>query len=69
MPEPIPPRVLRLIKAEKGLSRDERFLSISAVVVTLVAAILSYLLKSPMPMVLAFAFAAVSVALLEVEEN
>jgi hypothetical protein len=69
MPEPIPPRVLRLIKAQKGLSGDERFLSISAVVVTVVAAILSYLLQSPMPIVLAFAFGAVTVALLEVEDN
>jgi hypothetical protein len=69
MPEPIPREVLRLIKAEKGLCGEERLWSSAAVVVTVIATILSYLLKSPMPMVLAFAFAAVIVALLEVEEN
>lgn len=69
MPEPIPPQVLKLIKAERGLCGEERFLSIAAVVVTVTAAILSYCLKSPMPMVLAFAFGAITVALLEVEEN
>ena len=69
MPEPIPPQVLKLIKAERGLCGEERFWSIAAVVVTVVATILSYCLKSPMPMVLAFAFAAITVAMLEVEEN
>ena len=69
MPEPIPAEALRVMKAEKGLCGEERLWSIAAVVVTLMAAILSYCLKSPMPMVLAFAFAAIAVALLEVEEN
>lgn len=69
MPEPIPREVLRLIKAEKGLCGEERLWSSAAVVVTVIATLLSYLFKSPMPMVLAFAFAAVIVALLEVEEN
>lgn len=68
MPEPIPPQVLRAIKAEKGLSGEERWGSIAAVVVSLSAPILSYFLKSPMPLVLAFAFSAVTVALLEVED-
>ncbi len=69
MPEPIPPKVLRAIKAEKGLSGQEKMGSIAAVVVTLSAAILSYCLKSPMPLVFAFAFSAFTVALLEVEDN
>lgn len=69
MPEPIPPRVLRLIKQEKGLTTQERFWSISAVIATIIAAIFSYFLNSPMPLVLAFAFGAVTVAQLEVEEN
>lgn len=69
MPEPIPRKALRAIKAEKGLSGEERFWSMAAVVVTVIAAILSYFLKCPMPMVLAFAFGAIAVALLEVEEN
>jgi hypothetical protein len=69
MPEPIPPQALQLIKAAKGLSASEKSWSISAVIVTLIAAILSYLLKCPMPLVLAFAYGAVTVARLEVEEN
>jgi hypothetical protein len=68
MPEPIPPQALRLIKAEKGMCASEKAWSISAVMVTLIAAILSYFLKSPMPLVLAFAFCAITVARLEVEE-
>jgi hypothetical protein len=69
MPEPIPPKVLRLIKAEKGLSPSEKWWSISAVILTLIAAISSYLLKCPMPIVFAFAFGAITVALMEIEEN
>lgn len=69
MPEPIPPQALKLIKAENGLSGEERLWSIAAVVVTVIAAFMSYFLKSPMPMVLAFAFGAITAALLEVEES
>ncbi len=69
MPEPIPCSVLRLIKAEKGWSTQERVLSIAAVTATLMAATFSYLLQSPMPLVFAFAFDAIAVALLEVEDN
>jgi hypothetical protein len=69
MPEPLPREALKLIKAEKGLSGEERFWSITSVIVTLIAAVLSYFLKCPMPMVLAFAFGAITVALLEVEDN
>ena len=69
MPEPIPRKALRAIKADKGLCAQERLWSIAAVAVTVIAAILSYFLKSPVPMVLAFAFCAIAVALLEVEEN
>jgi hypothetical protein len=69
MPEPIPPQALRFIKQEKGLTTQEKLWSISAVIVTIIAATLSYFLNSPMPLVLAFAFGAVTVAQLEVEEN
>lgn len=65
MPEPIPNKALRFIKAQKGLSKEERRWSIAAVSVTVVAAILSVLLKCPMPLFLAFAFDAVTVGLLE----
>ncbi|HEY9649533.1 MAG TPA: hypothetical protein V6C95_02640 [Coleofasciculaceae cyanobacterium] len=69
IPEPIPPDVLRLIKAEKGLSVSERGLSISAVIVAGIAAILSYILNCPMPLVLAFAFCAIAVGLLEDDDR
>jgi hypothetical protein len=69
MPEPIPPHALRLIKAEKGLTPNEKFWSSVAAIVTLMAAISSYFLKCPMPLVFAFAFGAVTVARLEVEDD
>lgn len=69
MPEPLPRTALKAIKAQKGLSSEERFWSISAVVVSIIAGISSYVLKCPMPLVLAFAFAAITVGLLEMEED
>jgi hypothetical protein len=68
MPEPIPPKALKLIKAEKGLCGEEKLWMTLAAIVSVVAAILSCILKSPMPIVLAFAFSAITVALLEVED-
>lgn len=68
IPEPIPTKILRTIKAEKGLCFEEKVWVISATVMTLVAAMLSYIFQCPMPIVFAFAFAAVTVAQLEVEE-
>jgi hypothetical protein len=68
MPEPIPSKVLRRIKAEKGLSSEERLWSASAIAATLIAIALSYITRSPMPLVFAFAFAAVVVGRLEVED-
>ena len=68
IPEPIPSNILRSIKAEKGLCAEEKVWIISATVLTLMAATLSYLLKCPMPLVFAFAFAAITVAQLEVED-
>lgn len=67
IPEPIPSHTLRTIKAEKGLCLEERLWLVIAVVATLAAPVLSYVLKSPMPLVLAFAFDAITVAKLEVE--
>ena len=69
IPEPIPVEALRGIKADKGLSGQEKVWSISAAIATVIAAILSYALNSPLPMGFAFAFSAVAVALLEVEYN
>lgn len=68
MPEPIPDHILRGIKTEKGLSPQEKLLSLSSGVFTLLTAVLSYALKCPVPLVLAFAFCAVTVGLLEIED-
>ena len=68
IPEPIPPKTLRLIKSEKGLCYEERLWLIAAAIVTLTAVILTYFLKSPMPLVFAFAFDAITAAKLEVED-
>ena len=68
MPEPIPHKVLRIIKTEKGFSCDEqRWLTI-AMVASTIGAIFCYFLANPMPIVLAFAFDAITVAQLEVED-
>lgn len=68
MPEPIPSKVLRFIKAKKGLCFQEKVWLGSVGIVTVSAIILSYVLQNPMPLVCAFAFDAIAVAKLEVEE-
>ena len=68
IPEPIPPKTMMKIKAKKGLCFEEKLWVTLAVTSTFVAIILSYLLKCPMPLVLAFAFAAITVARLEMED-
>jgi hypothetical protein len=68
MPEPIPVPALRVIKAKKGLTFEERMWSMSALIATVLAVVSSYWLKCPMPLVLAFAFDAVTMAHLEVED-
>lgn len=68
MPEPIPAKTLKVIKAQKGLSVEERVWSATTVVGAAIAAFVSYFLKCPMPMVFAFAFTAITVAQLEVED-
>jgi NhaP-type Na+/H+ or K+/H+ antiporter len=50
------------------LSEPEKLLSISAAIASIGAVIFTYLLQSPMPLALAFALGAVTVALLEVED-
>jgi hypothetical protein len=67
MPEPIPNQVLNLIKAERGLTVEEKVWSASAVIGTIVAIFSTFVFKCPMPLVLAFAFNAVTVAQLEIE--
>ncbi|AKG24662.1 hypothetical protein [Calothrix sp. 336/3] len=68
MPEPIPYQVLRLIKSEKGMTCEERFWSIVAVMATMLGAFVTFWLKCPIPLVAAFALNAVTVAQLEVED-
>ncbi|MGA7933332.1 MAG: hypothetical protein WCA35_07280 [Kovacikia sp.] len=65
MPVPIPTQVLRTIKAEKGLCFEERIWCLAAVLIALLASISTYFLASPMPLVVAFAFCAVTVARME----
>lgn len=48
MPEPIPPQILRAIKADKGLCGEEQLWLSAAAVLTIVASLLSYIAKSPM---------------------
>ncbi len=68
MPEPIPVNALRLIKAEKGLTFEEKLWSFSAVVTTVIALFFTLWLHCPLPLVLAFAFNAITVAQFEVED-
>lgn len=68
MPLPIPSQVLQQIKAERGLSLVERYWCFAAGIASVAAAGLSYLSHSPMPFVTAFAFCAIVVAALEVED-
>ena len=68
MPEPIPQKVLRVIKAEKGLSSEEQLWLSIATGVSAIAIMLCYFLANPMPIVLAFAFDAITVAQLETED-
>jgi hypothetical protein len=67
MPEPIPQPILRGIKLEKGFSNDEKVWSIAIGVVSAIALIVSYLWFTPMPIVLAFGFDAVTFARMECE--
>jgi hypothetical protein len=68
MPEPIPGKVLRGIKEERGMTSQEKIWSLSAVVGTLVAIFSTYIFKCPMPIIVAFAFDAVTAARFEMED-
>ncbi|NET49174.1 MAG: hypothetical protein F6K09_10715 [Merismopedia sp. SIO2A8] len=68
MPVPIPAETLQMIKAEKGLSAQEQRWSLAAIAVSVVAMGLGAVMRSPMPLVAAFAFTALIVAGLEVDE-
>lgn len=68
IPLPIPSEALYLIKQQKGLSTDEQAWCLAAMLSAVLAAVSSYVLSSPIPLVMAFAFCAVIAARLEVEE-
>ncbi len=68
MPEPIPFKILRCIKMEKGLCPEERTWLGAALSVSVTGVLSSYFLSSPLPILAAFAFSAVTVGRLEVEE-
>jgi len=67
MPEPIPQKVMKLIKNEKGLSKSEQKLLAWTTAISLGAFMCSYLWMSPMPLMLAFGLSAVSFASMECE--
>jgi hypothetical protein len=69
MPEPIPVHVLRLIKEENGFTNEELFWSLSAVLLTILSIIYTISFKCPIPLVLAFAFNAITVAQFEPEDD
>jgi hypothetical protein len=67
MPEPIPQKVLRLIKSEKGFSSNEQFWLLAVALISTIALISSYYLTCPMPAMMAFAFDAITLARMECE--
>jgi len=67
MSVPIPTQVLKSIKAERGLCYEERIWCVAATFSAAVAIVSTFAMGSPMPLVAAFAFCAVTVARLEDE--
>ena len=67
MPEPISGKSLKVIKAQKGLTLQEKIWLGCAGMFSLLAVAFSWLFKCPMPIVLAFGFSAVTAVQLEVE--
>ena len=68
MPEPIPGKILRAIKMEKGFCEEEKAWLTAAATISVVAIGSAFLLRNPMPIVLAFSFDAVTAGRLEMEE-
>jgi hypothetical protein len=59
---------LKLIKQKNGATSEEILISVIAVFITFLCISWAFICKSPMPLVVAFAFDAVTVAQLEIEE-
>jgi hypothetical protein len=68
MPVPIPSKVLQTIKAERGMSGDERRWALMAWGGVVLGGLLSYEMASPLPLMMAFAFGAIVAAQMEEEE-
>jgi hypothetical protein len=68
MPEPISKKILRIIKAEKGLTEQEKIWLTSLGVFSLLSLISSLIYRCPMPLVLAFGVGAITSVQLEIEE-
>lgn len=67
MPEPIPQKVMRLIKSEKGLTASERKWLTYAGVISVLALVATFFFLTPMPLMFAFGFDAVTFARMECE--
>ncbi len=67
MPLPIPKQVLQAIKAEKGLCYEEKIWVFSALLSGVLAVIFTCLMVSPMPLVAAFTYCAITFARMEDE--
>ena len=68
MPEPIPAEILRLIKSEKGFTLEEKKWLGAAVGFSVLCAVISIFWQCPLPLVMAFAFSALTVARLDIED-
>ena len=62
MPEPIPQKVMRLIKSEKGMSNNEQQWLLFAAIISVLALFASCFWLSPMPLMFAFGFDAITFA-------
>lgn len=68
MPVPIPLHVLRRLRNQYGTTPSEQVWSAAAIITALAALACTYCWGTPMPLVVAFAFCAIAVTQLEVEE-
>ena len=67
IPEPIPTNILRGIKHKKGLSINEKYWSITAIVITIISLIITVFLRSPIFLVLAFGIDGLTLANLDID--
>jgi hypothetical protein len=68
MPLPLPNQALQLVSTQKALSRQEKLVYGASIACTLIVALATYWLKSPMPLTFGFVFCAIAVAVIEDED-